>query len=560
MHASRRWFMKRAFIGMAGVTVAGTFILRSSRAGCVPLVQDRAKDDVPAPDPILRIKDPSALKDFSGDNFTHAHGILWDKPGYLAKKGGIPAPSEQASVVVIGGGMAGLIATKELTDLKPILLEQAPQFGGNSKAETWGNTTYGIGAAYVDTPEEGSHSFKLLTELGLLKHMRPDGSEEDRMVWNGKVTGEFWKGATDPARADEFKKVWDVLIGINKNSYPNIPPNLPNPAITQEQFNELDRMSFADWSAKTFGTLHPHIEEFFREYCWSSFGGTFEEISAAQGLYFLTGDLVQVSVLPGGNAAIAQALYSKLKSTLPAGHLRSGCFVVDIKTNASGVQICYETPEGELKTIQARGCVVAAPKFVARVLIGEMPDDQKDAISKIKYRAYIVANVLVNAKPASPGYDLFRMTGTPPIHNEVDSKARPYTDMIFGSWAANDHSDHSAFSLYRAFPYDSGRSDLFKPSAYKDMLAEFEAAIPEVLSTANLPADTKIEAIRISRWGHAVPVGGIGMISDGICERAAASIGSRIFFGQQDNWANPCFETAMNSAINAAGAARKALA
>src|SRR6185312_2478387 len=94
--------------------------------------------------------------------------------------------------------------------------------------------------------------------------------------------------------------------------------------------NELDNQSFTQWTAATFGRVHPHVEELFREYCWSSFGADMDEISAAQALYFLCSDLQTIAAFPGGNAAIAQALYQKLQGALPDGSLRPNCLVIDV--------------------------------------------------------------------------------------------------------------------------------------------------------------------------------------------------------------------------------------
>ena len=52
-----------------------------------------------------------------------------------------------------------------------------------------------------------------------------------------------------------------------------------------------------------------------------------------------------------------------------------------------------------------------------------------------------------------------------------------------------------------------------------------------------------VEGIRITRYGHAIPVAQSGMIASGTLESAHATINNKIYFANQDNWANPCFET-----------------
>jgi hypothetical protein len=58
-------------------------------------------------------------------------------------------------------------------------------------------------------------------------------------------------------------------------------------------------------------------------------------------------------------------------------------------------------------------------------------------------------------------------------------------------------------------------------------------------------------SLRISRWGHALPLAEKGLYNSGVLQRASAPIKDRIFFANQDNWANPCFETAVSAAYNA---------
>ena len=70
--------------------------------------------------PIEEIINATNQREFSGDRPHFAHEVLWNKNHFFQKAGGIPAASERAKVVIIGGGMAGLAAAFQLKDLKPI--------------------------------------------------------------------------------------------------------------------------------------------------------------------------------------------------------------------------------------------------------------------------------------------------------------------------------------------------------------------------------------------------------------------------------------------------------
>lgn len=137
--------------------------------------------------------DQFASIDFNGDNINRPHDVLWNLDGYIAKKGGLPAPTEKRKVVVVGGGMAGLISAYQLRDLNPIILEQDPQFGGNSKGETYKNATYAIGAAYITIPDDGDDIDTFLKEIGIKEELKLEEPDIMKFTYKKSMMTEFWK-------------------------------------------------------------------------------------------------------------------------------------------------------------------------------------------------------------------------------------------------------------------------------------------------------------------------------------------------------------------------------
>ncbi|MBI2932854.1 MAG: FAD-dependent oxidoreductase [Planctomycetes bacterium] len=544
---SRRQFLATTLGGLLSASGIGCGLL-GSRPGPPSSVPPGASNF-----PIVPVRPEEPLRAFTGDAFERPHAALWQKEAFLRERGGrLPEPQERVPVAIVGGGMAGLTAAYLLRDLHPLLLEQDPRLGGNAKGERWGDLAYSIGAAYVARPEEGEPTHALLSELNLLPASREEGmaSEatvlKDGTLWNG-----FWDGVTDPPRADSFRRVAKELARIGDDEFPDI-PRTDESALSAEEMDALDRTPFRDWLRTKFGDLHPHLREFLRAYCWSSFGGDDTEISAAQALNFLTADLGGILAYPGGNAAIAQALAERLD------RLRTGVVVFDIERDDAGVRISYADASGALHAVRARTCIVACPKFVARRLLRD--PGRSAAMGQLEYRAYLVANVLLRQPLRSPCYELFRLTGR--LHPE----ARPreafrdlaFTDLVFGAWAAHDRPDRSALTLYAALPFKEGRNELILPEAYEQARAGFEREMPDLLGALGVHPD-RVESLRIARWGHALPLASVGLLAEGIPQRAAAPIDDAIFFAQQDNWANPCVESAIGTAMTAAGGVRKAL-
>jgi glycine/D-amino acid oxidase-like deaminating enzyme len=483
--------------------------------------------------------------DFNGDDATTPHELFWDKAGALARLGGIPAATERVRVCIVGGGIAGLSAAYRLADLSPVILEGAPRLGGNSKGEVWNGVAYSLGAAYVAKPDPGSPTRQLLEELKLWDQMRPDANPDSS----------FWEGVSDPSRAAEFRKARAVLEDVWENSFPEIPFK-PDGQLTREAWDALDRIPFKSWFENAIGgPLHPHVEEFLQMYCWSSFAGEFDTISALQGLNFFCSDLHGIFALPGGNSAIARAFAASIREKTGVQAFRTGSYAVDVTTTNEGVRVCYHTPGGKLRTLTADVCIVACPKWVARYVVSGLSAEQNQAMRGISYRAYLTANVLVRGRIQSPGYDIFRLEGQVSGGAREELRRRPWADFVCASWAAHDSQPDTTLTLYRPLPYQGAEQFLFNPGAHDKHRDQVQAYLPDLCRQLGID-QSRIAGVRHTRWGHALPHAAAGLLARGIPQAAAQPIGGRIFFANQDNWASPCIETATQSAFDAAAAAR----
>ncbi len=499
-----------------------------------------------------------ASLDFNGDDITRPHDILWNKEGYIAKKGGVPAITETVPLVIVGGGVAGLTAAYQLRDLKPVLLEGAPQFGGNSKGEKIGESVFSTGAAYLVKPDEGSDVQTFLHELGLSSSLREESGDETSVLYKGEFQSPFWQGTTDLKSANDFQKVHQVFRQILEEKYPDI-PLLDESAISKEEFASWDNQSFAQWLKTEFGALHPHVEEYLQLYCWSSFCGSMSEVSAAQALNFITSETDAILALPGGNAAITEQIYQKLEKENGRETLRGNCFVIDITANDQGVRVIYEDGEGQIKALQAKTCVFAAPKFVAAKVITGLSEERIKIIESFNYRAYVVANILLKEKVKSPTYELYCLKGQVPEEPLAMSPSdRQFTDVCFGSWAAEPNTDRGVITVYKSLPYEGARQFLFSPFAHDKNKKQIQSQIPNVLNAMGL-TESDIDGIRMTRWGHAVPLAEVGALASGNADRASETFENRIVFANQDNWLNPAFESSFAAGQEAAEKIRNLL-
>ena len=302
------------------------------------------------------------------------------------------------------------------------------------------------------------------------------------------------------------------------------------------------------WLEQNFHEVHPHIREFLAQYAWSSFGGGLEELSAAQYLNFITSDLQGIIALPGGNGGIAKAIYQQLANDYRVD-FSAHSFVVSVRSIGRKSEVTY-LKNGKLVTVLCRKCIVASPKYVSKYFIEDISKEQYEAMDKIGKRAYLVANVLLKKNIPSKGYDCYTLHEDVPDSDRYDSSARVFSDITFADWANYDRSAKQALTLYIPQPYPMAQQFLFNPLANQKYQKRVRKMIPTYLKNLGLSLND-VEGIRLTRFGHALPVANKGHISSGLLERAHNSV-DNIHFAGQCNWANPCFETAFETGRQAA--------
>lgn len=500
---------------------------------------------------------------YTGDNPDRRHAFLWRKTEMIQAHGGIPPATEEASVVVIGGGMAGLAVTDLLRDKQPILLEQAERLGGTSKGESWQGNLYAIGAAYLIAPDPETPVYNYLNGLGILEQARyREGGTPVEL--GGRIYADVFSGETDLVRAHEFQAIRDHLQRMVDSrdglELPEIPPKTPE---QKELVASLDQKSLHDYLTEVnHGELPPHLAATIERYCWSALGGSMGEISAAVGLNFLAAEFGKIGVLPAGNASIAEAILKRILTTVPEDRIRCDSIVVDVSVVADGVLVTYVDADSNLHCIHAESVVMSCPKFVgARVLSGMEASRVNDIRQSLRYRSYLVANVFLNQK--NPNKDLFNVIllgdGKVALDDvEAQSRAQQVTDVVMASYA-NPESDKSVLTLYLPLPFDTGMAKMLDPETLSRMKSDFSSKIVyEILPALGFDSDN-LAGMRITRWGHALPLAAKGLISSGLTTRMQEPFAGRIFWAEMGNNITPSIESAFSAAFDAAAAVRQNL-
>jgi hypothetical protein len=109
-------------------------------------------------------------------------------------------------------------------------------------------------------------------------------------------------------------------------------------------------------------------------------------------------------------------------------------------------------------------------------------------------------------------------------------------------------------TIYKPLPYEGAKSTIVDEGTHERFRLEAEKELPGLLKDLGIEGN-KVEGVRITRWGHALPVAEVGALANGMIDKLSAPIG-RIYFANQDNYLNPAFESAFSSAEAAAEAVR----
>ena len=492
---------------------------------------------------------------FSGDNPTQAHAALWNIPQFLADARRKQAPIKPHSVplTIIGAGIAGLSLAYLLKDKAPLILEQAPQLGGNSKGENWCGLDYSIGAAYVCEPEEGTEIADFLADLGLVKEAKIK-SDEGPMLYAGGLLRDFWSGGKEALSGAEkrqievLKRYFEDMAAGEKIPYPELPAG---DAEAEAYIHQLDAHSFYDHLCAQVGEpLCALINAAIEHYCWSSLGGSAREISAAAGLNFYAAEFNNLWVYPGGNAAIAERISERLTQVLPLQNICTSSLVLEVDPQPDGVRVTWLNSEGELEEVKSKVVVCACPKFVAKKIVRGLNEQRGDAFQQLQYRAYLVANAFLSTNLEENVYDIFALGAGEQSYADTKRAAslRGATDVINANFAAPTAS-HSVLTLYRALPYEGGRAELYSPDAFTRFEGELRRQLHEEL-LPGLGVDVRqLRGLRLARWGHPLPLAKTGMYRAGLPAKLSEPYEKRVFFVNQDNHALPAFETSVTEAF-----------
>ncbi|MDL1871584.1 FAD-dependent oxidoreductase [Deltaproteobacteria bacterium PRO3] len=488
------------------------------------------------------------------------------------RAGGFPAPSrvEQASCVIVGGGIAGLSAAWRLRKAgfeDFVLLELDEASGGNSRGGENAISAYPWGAHYVPLANPESESvLRLFQELGVVSGFdaagRPRYHElylcaepEERLflqgAWQSGIVpreGLSFEERDEMARFHEKMAAFGVAKGGDGRWAFAIPVDLSS---RDRKFLALDRQSMAQW-LEGEGLRSRPLRWYVDYCCRDDFGTPADQVSAWAGIHYFAGRRGQaanaepntVLTWPEGNGWLARRLREAC-----GDRLRCDAVVYKVAAEGSGRRVEYWDARGdETRALRADQVIYAAPRFTAAYTVEEYQRSRPEALAAFHYAPWLVANLSLPRPP--------RGKGAPLAWDNVLYESPGLGYVVATHQGLKSVPGPTVLTYYR--PLDHEAPVAARRAALGRSYAEWREMILEDLGRAHPELREEAEHLDVWLWGHGMIRPEPGFLWGPA--RAAAGRGlPGLHFAHSDMSGMSLFEEAHERGIAAADAVLKSL-
>ncbi|MGZ8492634.1 MAG: FAD-dependent oxidoreductase [Gemmatirosa sp.] len=378
LDARRSTLSRRAFL--AGVTVAG---VTGAVVGAPALIRMTRK----APRPLT-----GALVD---DSSAAGHALRDGRADVPVRR------VERRSVVIVGGGIAGLsaawwMARQGMPDV--VLLELASSAGGNSRGGRNAVSAYPWGAHYVPVPDARAEYVRLLfAEMGILgadgAWSEPDlcHAPRERTFIHGRWReGQIEAFAMDAAEQGELRRFEEIVATLRASGAFTVPLAI-GAARHDVAASPLDGLTADAWLARE-GFRSPALRWLVDYGCRDDFGTRARDTSAWAALhYFAARDADEEGPLTwaDGNARLVRHLAQRV-----GDRVVTGAPVRRVERRGRGMRVLAGDTAWECDAV-----VWAAPTFLASRIVEGAP------AVPWRYAPWMVANLTLDRRPTARGVD-----------------------------------------------------------------------------------------------------------------------------------------------------------
>ncbi|MBX0290606.1 FAD-dependent oxidoreductase [Hymenobacter sp. HSC-4F20] len=481
----------------------------------------------------------------------------------------LPAPTHtrQVEVLIVGGGVAGLAARRELArrGFRPeqvLLVELDEQPGGNSRAGRNEVTAYPWGAHYLPLPDPRNHELlAFLQEAGVITgtdaasglpiyneyHLCHDPEERLylRGHWQNGLVPELGVPPEEKQQIARFFKMIEEMrgaVGADGRDAFRIPLAESS---ADEQFRRLDTVSFAAYLDQ-HGFTSPHLRWYLDYSCKDDYGATAAQVSAWAGLHYFASrkgrahNAVASDVLtwPEGNNFLVEQL--RRQATSP---ILPNTVAYALQETPGGLAAdCYDVTTHQTTRVEARRVVLATPWFITERLLAGLPATPLRPLNC--HRApWAIINLTVDGLPQGPGAPL----SWDNVLYGTDSVG--YVNATHQSLSLNAGGP-KVITCYLPLPADKpaeARQQVYQTSYdewVRRMLAELETAHPGLTP--------HVQRADVWVWGHGMVAPTPGFVWGTARQQVALPWQDKLFFAHTDLSGISIFEEGFYQGLRAA--------
>jgi len=472
-----------------------------------------------------------------------------------------PKPSGELKVpyVIVGGGIAGLSAARQLTKrgiTNFIVIELENHAGGNSSSGQNKYSKYPLGAHYLPLPN--FHDKELLNFLeeekiitGYDTHGYPIFDEQQltfspqerlfyKNTWQEGLVPKFGISAhvnEELSRFFDMMEDFRLAKGADGKYHFDIPLSFVS---SDDKYKELDFITMQHWmAANNFTSVE--ILEYIDYCCRDDFGLGIAHVSAWAGVHYFaarkhnSGDTYKENVLtwPEGNSRLATHLKKYSTDKTLVNHI-----VFDIAINNGSVEIkAFNAEKKETVSIIAQKVILATPQFVNGYLMPE----RKLLVKKFTYAPWLLATLTLSDLPADFSQPLswdnviFKGQGLGYIYDQHQS--------------LKQLQEKTVITYYHSF--SSSDSKKTRKAVYQKSKGYWKEFVLSDLKIAHPDIESYVEEINIHILGHGMISPIPGFIFGAAKSQAMQNIDRSIYFAHSDLSGISIFEEAFHQGIAA---------